>query len=509
MSRIISPFGDRALRFSLPLALEPSGRRRLLAGLRAIDGVDDVVLTETVGAVVLANGASGDAVRASLAETLESSSESNTDVATEVVAPALHTIRVMYDGPDLAAVASALGLTPEAVIALHSAPDYEVAMLGFMPGFAYLRGLDPRLVLPRRAEPRPRVPACSVAIAAHYTGIYPYASPGGWNLLGEAEAPNLLCKHAARFAIGDRVRFEPTARPEHVLVQTNTSRSSAVAPRGAYLDVRKAQGLSLVIDAGRVGHMHEAVPHGGAMVPEALARANVAVGNEAGAAGVEIYGAFSVAARGGRITVADDEGGRRQLADGETFAVATEGRSRVRYLAVRGGLDVLPVLGARATMLGARMGGLDGRALRRGDLLPVTKGGPAADASAAAELPTADDMAGDIEIILGPDVDERVSAAMLAATFTISAASDRVGTRLEGPPLPAHTLHADGDRASMPMVTGAVEVTPTGLVVLGPDHPTTGGYPVIAAVAASSLARLFARPIGAPVRLVARALPST
>jgi 5-oxoprolinase (ATP-hydrolysing) subunit C len=102
-----------------------------------------------------------------------------------------------------------------------------------------------------------------------------------------------------------------------------------------------------------------------------------------------------------------------------------------------------------------------------------------------------------------------MTTAMLAATFTISPASDRVGTRLEGPPLPGHPLHAEGDRTSMPMVAGAVEATPTGLVVLGPDHPTTGGYPVVAVVAASSLERLFARPIGAPVRLVARTLRST
>lgn len=94
------------------------------------------------------------------------------------------------------------------MVALHTGAVYEVAFVGFLPGFAYLRGLDPRLVLPRRAAPRTRVPALSVAVAGPYAGVYPFAAPGGWHLLGTAVdfAPFDAVTGAA-MAAGDRVRF--------------------------------------------------------------------------------------------------------------------------------------------------------------------------------------------------------------------------------------------------------------------------------------------------------------
>ncbi len=91
-------------------------------------------------------------------------------------------------GPDLADVAARAGLTEAAVVDLHSSTLYRVFMLGFAPGFAYLGPLPTPLVLPRRATPRPRVPAGSVAIAGGQTGIYPLATPGGWHLIGHTDA---------------------------------------------------------------------------------------------------------------------------------------------------------------------------------------------------------------------------------------------------------------------------------------------------------------------------------
>ncbi|MFJ8441561.1 5-oxoprolinase subunit B family protein [Kitasatospora griseola] len=93
-------------------------------------------------------------------------------------------IPVRYDGPDLAEVAARTGLTERQVVERHTAAHYRVAFCGFAPGFAYLTGLDPQLRLPRRTEPRTRVPAGTVAVADEYTGIYPSPSPGGWHLLG-------------------------------------------------------------------------------------------------------------------------------------------------------------------------------------------------------------------------------------------------------------------------------------------------------------------------------------
>lgn len=101
---------------------------------------------------------------------------------------ALVTINVDYDGEDLSAVAASLGMSTDEVVRIHSAAEYVVAFCGFMPGFSYLTGLDARLNLPRRATPRTRVPAGSVAIAAEFSAVYPRESPGGWHLLGRTEA---------------------------------------------------------------------------------------------------------------------------------------------------------------------------------------------------------------------------------------------------------------------------------------------------------------------------------
>jgi inhibitor of KinA len=126
--------------------------------------------------------------------------------------PRSHEIPVCYGGShgdDLAAVAEHHGLEPEDVIRLHCAPTYEVHLLGFVPGFAYLGGLDLRIATPRRDVPRKVIAAGSVAIGGEQTGIYPSATPGGWNLIGrtpwwlfrpEADPPN-------RLARGDRVKF--------------------------------------------------------------------------------------------------------------------------------------------------------------------------------------------------------------------------------------------------------------------------------------------------------------
>jgi KipI family sensor histidine kinase inhibitor len=123
--------------------------------------------------------------------------------------PAEIELAVSYDGPDLAEVAQLLSLSPEEVVARHCAASYTAGFLGFAPGFAYLVGGDERLEVPRRAEPRTRVPRGTVAIAGVYSGVYPRESPGGWQLLGRTEAVlfDASREPPALLAAGDRVRF--------------------------------------------------------------------------------------------------------------------------------------------------------------------------------------------------------------------------------------------------------------------------------------------------------------
>jgi KipI family sensor histidine kinase inhibitor len=112
-------------------------------------------------------------------------------------------------GPDLAEVAAFAGCTVEEVIERHLAQEYRVFVVGFVPGFAYMAPVDPRIAVPRRSSPRLRVPPGSVAIAAGQTGIYPAETPGGWNLLGRCPIKPYDPDRTEPFLFqaGDRVRF--------------------------------------------------------------------------------------------------------------------------------------------------------------------------------------------------------------------------------------------------------------------------------------------------------------
>ena len=128
-------------------------------------------------------------------------------------------IPVCYEGvhaPDMEEMTRHTGLTESEVIKLHSEPEYEVIMLGFMPGFPYLTGMDSRLQIARRATPRKRVPEGAVGIAGMQTGIYPFAAPGGWQLIGRTPMQlfNLLQDPPALLQQGCKVKFSPISSSE-------------------------------------------------------------------------------------------------------------------------------------------------------------------------------------------------------------------------------------------------------------------------------------------------------
>ena len=110
-----------------------------------------------------------------------------TDATAPTTATRLVEVPVRYDGPDLDAVAAHTGLSTAQVVEAHTGTPWRVAFSGFAPGFAYLVGGDPRLVVPRHPEPRTRVPAGAVGLAGEFSGVYPRESPGGWQLIGTTD----------------------------------------------------------------------------------------------------------------------------------------------------------------------------------------------------------------------------------------------------------------------------------------------------------------------------------
>ncbi|RYU93493.1 5-oxoprolinase subunit PxpB [Emticicia agri] len=129
--------------------------------------------------------------------------------STEAKESNLIEIPVIYDGEDLSFVAEYNQLSIDEVIQIHTQATYRVYMMGFLPGFAYLGGMDERIATPRKSTPRTRVPAGSVGIAGKQTGIYPLESPGGWQLIGRTSLPlfNMDSPNSTLLKAGDLVRF--------------------------------------------------------------------------------------------------------------------------------------------------------------------------------------------------------------------------------------------------------------------------------------------------------------
>jgi biotin-dependent carboxylase-like uncharacterized protein len=263
-------------------------------------------------------------------------------------------------------------------------------------------------------------------------------------------------------------------------------------------------------DLGRAGHMHEAVPPSGALVRERLIGANRAVHNPDDAPALEVLGEVTIrvdAIEGieeieeiETVNVASDTIAVRAMGIGEEMTVASAPR-RVAYLAVRGGFAAPRVLGGRGALLSAGLGELvrTGHALTTAGLARVA---PPRMAAGAASAPAAVDADADrpIRLMPGPDLHAFTADALDVLTsspYRIQPTSDRVGTRLTGPAIP----RSAAPEVTRPMVIGALEVPRDGQpIVLGPEHPTTGGYPIVAVVASADLGRLFSIPLGGTVR---------
>jgi 5-oxoprolinase (ATP-hydrolysing) subunit B len=205
------PLGDSALTIAFGTEKSAELLRRVHAAAFAVSAaslpeVEDVVTAYLSLAVFYDSGkTSYSEVAAKVLGVCERASIAGPAPETSLI----HEIPITYDGPDLEDVATSLGLSIEDVIGRHLARTYSVDLIGFVPGWAYLSELDPALHLPRRAQPRPRVPAGSVAIAGAQTGVYPLATPGGWHIIGHTDTVMFdpARDPPAIFRPGDKVRF--------------------------------------------------------------------------------------------------------------------------------------------------------------------------------------------------------------------------------------------------------------------------------------------------------------
>jgi KipI family sensor histidine kinase inhibitor len=462
-------------------------------------------------------------------------------------------IPVVYNGPDLAEVASLTGLSVEEVIAAHAGGSYTVGWIGFSPGFGYLTGLDQRLAgVPRLTTPRLEVPAGSVAIAAGLAAVYPAASPGGWHILGHTTlrlwdadrdpAALLSPGRGVRFTAmpadqsGSAVKITPISRKKspEATQSRMVSRSPGPgrggadhpgnSPVAAQLEVIRSGPLATVQDLGRPGLGAIGVPPSGAADAASLIAANRLVGNRDDAAAIELTlgraafrftGPATVAVTGAPAPVtATPEGQHRPAATpqnqnraaespghqpgfGAAFEVPAGGEVSIgtpqaglrTYLAVAGGIDTPVVLGSRSADL---LSGLGGGPLRAGDRLAIGAavagdGVKAGHVLPGAHMPARGSVAR-LRVIGGPRLDWFAADALdelCASIYTVSPASNRTGLRLDGPPLkPA----SDAELPSEGLVTGALQVPRNGRpILLLADHPTTGGYPVIAVIVSTDL----------------------
>jgi inhibitor of KinA len=211
-----SPVGSSALLLSLSAEISLPVNRRILAldaclSRKPFDGILEWVPGYTTMLVFY----DPVVLNFSKAQAFVASCLLETDQYTTLTARQI-TIAVIYGGevgPDLETLADYHGISPSDVVRLHSKSIYRVGMMGFTPGFAYLIGLDTKLATPRRESPRTHVPAGTVGIAGSQTGIYPIASPGGWQLIGRTEAGLYKPESDRPFLLspGDEVRFVPQA----------------------------------------------------------------------------------------------------------------------------------------------------------------------------------------------------------------------------------------------------------------------------------------------------------
>ena len=546
----IRPAGERGLLIAVAdLAVALRVRSALLA--EPVTDQADVVPGAASVLVRLARPGRLVEVRESLLRKMFSDSDEHTDESAEVLVP------VVYDGADLVRVAELTGLSTAEVIAAHTGRQWTVGFAGFAPGFGYLVGGDPRLAVPRRSSPRTTVPTGAVGLADGFSGIYPQPSPGGWQLIGRTDLRiwDVDRDPPALLTPGVRVRFRsvgahpsgsgdgadrPPARSTGGADSAGVGTGGAGA--GSGFRVIASGPMATLQDRGRAGLAHLGVGPSGVADRGAGQLANSLVGNDPDAAMIEstlgglrlrAVGTQLVAVTGAVVplTVTGADGSAdpigmataHPLPDGADLRLGNPRTGLRTYVAVAGGFAGRQVLGSRSTDL---LSGIGPAPLRRGDEIGVAATGRGSSTGrrnpdAAAVPPTddagpvgpvapvgsdpADSGGADVTVLpVWPGPDDSWFApdeldALAGTVRTVSARSNRVGLRLDGPGV---ARARDGEFPTAGLVRGAIQVPPSGeLVVFLADHPVTGGYPVVGVLTDAAIDRAAQLRPGQRVRL--------
>lgn len=479
-SDAIRPFGPRAVLVETHDPLVVAEHLRELEGVvETVPGARTVLVTH--------DG------RASTVPSIIAEAARPTVTSDQRTSGPLITIDVVYDGPDLVDVAAQLDMDVAALVDAHTSVEHVVRFCGFAPGFGYLGDLPTALRVPRRESPRTRVPAGSVAIAGPYSAIYPSDSPGGWNLLGRtniriwdqsADPPALLTP-------GTRVVFRAVPDlPIRVTQPSPVTERRRPTDQRTRIEVIDPGILTTVQDLGRRGWASLGVPPSGALDRTAHERANALVGNIADAATLEVVAGGirlrMVDRQVVAVTGADCPGVAMDVAitleAGDELVLSAPRDGFRTYVGVAGGVDTEIVLGSRSR---DQLSLLGRPPLVRGDILSVG-GSSAPDGreplSPAAGLVAPRVSPDTIRLWPGPRTDMLLDALthLTSHAWLVDRDVNRVGVRLVGAAL---SRTSTTELPSEGLVTGAVQIPHDGQpIVMLADHPTTGGYPVVAVV---------------------------
>lgn len=453
------------------------------------------------------------------------------------------TIPVCYEdqefAPDLEKVALHAKLSKEEVIKLHSSSDYLIYMMGFLPGFPYLGGMNPQLETPRLETPRTKIPAGSVAIGGAQTGLYPVESPGGWNIIGRTPLRLFDVKRKPFFLYeaGDKIRFLPITREEFenfdeslwlaqvadkseasIETSDDAADSKEVYECGGGIKILEPGLLTSIQDSGITGFQKYGIGQSGAMDQTSFALANQICGNEKNAACLEttlagpsirFVTACDFAITGAVFENATLDGMRIEMNKkisakaGSLLSCGFASKGLRSYIAFSGGLLVPKVFRSSSTNLKSKIGGYMGRKLQADDQLAIgiNKKNPLlVPDNKSTEGFTENKDVLLLDCIKSSQFDffqEKIVKKFTDSIYTVSAESDRMGIRFTGPGLECGKTDIISD--AIPF--GAVQITSAGLpVVMAADRQTTGGYAKIACVKKSTMYRLVQALPGTKVR---------